>query len=105
MLLSFRGYLDEMESEKTKPLEFSCILFIFCMCNVVSAAALPIFKSSLVKAVAPEFLETCSIKRKFVIYKSLCAVFRRVKRFSTQFNTSMHTENKYIFRPPAHFVN
>ena len=43
VLLSFRGYLGEIESTKKKLRIFHTLFF--CMCSVVSGLALPIFKS------------------------------------------------------------
>ena len=54
--MSFRGYSDEIKSEKTKPWNFSYTIF-FCLCNVVSGVELPIFKSYFVKADAGQFSE------------------------------------------------
>ena len=43
VLLSFRGYLGEIESGKQNVKNFSYAFF--CVCSVVSGLALPIFKS------------------------------------------------------------
>ena len=56
MLLSFSGYLDEIESEKIKHYSF-----FMTLCNVVSGVALPIFKFLFVKSVAGELSELLSV--------------------------------------------
>ena len=59
MLLSFPGYLGEIESENKNTLEFSHSFFLHV--SVVSGSALPIFMSQLVTAVVLELSETLSI--------------------------------------------
>ena len=59
MVLSFRGYLGEVESERTKAYNFAYTFFL--LCSFVSGSVLPIFKSKFAKAVGLEPRETSSV--------------------------------------------